>query len=286
MGYMAYLVSGWNYFLEENQLLATANFLKQNNTTRKGAQGVFESSSGTGITRGAAWSLRSLAQAAALTPDDDPLRTELVASVNANIDYYHAKYIAQPNNPLGLVQPYDHYNDNTAGNPWQSSVWMDDFFTGTVGYLKELQVHSSALQSKLDTFAQWKYRSIVGRLGGSTGDNAIAFPYAAQYTVYYAPRNDSNWSNGSGPWYANWGEVANAMGLARSAANGSALTSGYAGEPTSYWGNLMPALSYAVDHNAAGAAAAWDRVTSASNINTLFNGFNSHPVWGTKPRSR
>jgi hypothetical protein len=163
---------------------------------------------------------------------------------------------------------------------------MDDFFTGTVGYLKDLQVNGSAVQTKLDAFAQWKYRSIVGRLGGSTADNAIAFPYAAQYTVYYAPTNSANWSTGSGPWYANWGEVATAMGLARTAANGSALVDGYPTEPTAYWGNLMPAIAYAVDHGAAGAAAAWDRMSSASNFGTLAAGFNNQPVWGVKPRTR
>lgn len=286
MGYMAYVLTGWNYFLEETQLLATANFLKQNNTTRQGAGGVFESSSGTGITRGAAWSIRTLAQSAALTPDGDALRTELVNSINANVDYYHGRYVAKANNPLGLVQPYDHYNNSAAGSPWESSVWMDDFFTASVGYLKELQANDSSVQTKLDAFLAWKYKSVVGRLGGSVADNAIAFPYAAQYTVYYAPTNSANWDSGAGPWYATWGDVARAMGLATSAASGSALNSGYPTEPTAYWGNLMPAISYAVDHNATGAAAAWDRIVSASNFSTQATGYNDNPVWGVKPRTR
>lgn len=283
MGYMAYLLTGWNYFLEETQLLATTNFLKQNNTTRKTTQGVFETSSGANITRGAAWAVRTLAQAATITPDGDALRTQFSSSLDANINHYHAKYIAQPNNPLGVVEPYDHY-DGTSG-AWRAAAWMDDFFTATFGYVKELQSHTSSAQTKLDEFLAWKYRSVVGRLGGS-GTDAIAYPQAAQYTVYYAPSNSANWSNGSGPWYSSWGDVARAMGLPTSAPAGSPLASGYPTDPTAYWGNLMPALAYAVDHNASGASDAWARVTSASNFSSLASGFDDNPVWGVKPRSK
>ncbi|MGD9836118.1 MAG: hypothetical protein AB7U92_25485 [Piscinibacter sp.] len=64
LGFMAYLLTGWNYFLEESQFLATANYLKQSSSTRQGSKGILESSAGTNTTRGAAWALRSLAQAA------------------------------------------------------------------------------------------------------------------------------------------------------------------------------------------------------------------------------
>lgn len=283
MGYMAYLLSGWSYYMEETQLLAATNYLRQNTSTRLNAKGVFESSAGTDITRGAAWSLRTLAQAAAITPDaDTALRGQLMTSIDENINYYHGRYVAQANNPLGLVKPYDHY---TSSDPWMGAVWMDDFFTGSFGYLKDLQVSSSAVQSKLDTFLAWKYRSVVGRLGGS-GAGEYSYRYAAQYTVPYAPSNSSNFTSGAGPWYGSWGEVARAMGLGTSGNNGEALETGYPTEPTAYWGNLMPALSYAVDHGAAGADLAYARLTSASNWPTQAAGYNNSPVWGVKPRSR
>jgi hypothetical protein len=283
MGYMAYLLSGWNYYLEETQLLATTNYLRQNTSTRQSAKGIFESSAGTDITRGAAWSIRTLAQAATLTPDaDTALRAQLVASLDANINYYHGRYVAQANNPLGLVQPYDHYGSS---DPWQGAVWMDDFFTASFGYLKEMQPYSATMQTKLDQFLAWKYRSVVGRLGGS-GSGEFSYRYAAQYTVPYAPTNSANFGNGTGPWYGSWGEVARAMSLPTAGNAGEPLESGYPTEPTAYWGNLMPALSYAVDQGAAGAAAAWTRVTSASNFPTQAAGYNDNPVWGVKPRSR
>ena len=91
MGYMAYLLSGWNYFLEETQLLAATNFLKNNDTSRLFGKGVMETAVGANATRGAAWALRTLIQAATITPDGDPLRTELVNSVAENISYYHGR---------------------------------------------------------------------------------------------------------------------------------------------------------------------------------------------------
>ena len=83
---------------------------------------------------------------------------------------------------------------------------MDDFFTASFGYLKDQQLHSSTLQTKLDQFVAWKYRSIVGRLGGS-GSSEYSYRYAAQYLLPYAPSASTNWA-GAGPWYGSWGEVA------------------------------------------------------------------------------
>jgi hypothetical protein len=281
MGYMAYLLSGWNYHLEETQLLATANFLKNSDDIRLGSKGVLKSNTGSNATRGAAWALRSLVQAATITPDADVLHAEFVNSVTENINFYHGRYVALANNPLGVVEPYQHY---TSSDPWSASIWMDDFITGTFGYLKELQVYDSAAQTRLDQFLAWKYRAIVGRLGGS-GSTEYSYRYAAQYNLNVAPSNSSNFENGSGPWFANWGEAARSMGFATSGNLGEPLESGYPLAPTGYWGNLMPAISYAVDHGASGAATAWNRIVSASNFQTQAAGYNDEPVWGVKPRT-
>lgn len=283
MGYLAYLLSGWNYFLEEIQFVATINYLKQTNTIRQGSAGIFESLSAGSTTRGVAWSIRTLAQAITITPDDDPLRTQLITHLDANISHYHGRYVAIPNNPLGLVQPSVDY---VAGGVYESAPWMDDFFTAAFAYTKELQVNSLSAQTKLDAFLTWKFRSVVGRLGGSDADQAMAYPTGAQYTLYYAPTATADWKGGTGPWYANWGEVARAMGLPTAAAPGDPLICCHPIEATYYWANLMPALSYAVDHGAAGALAAWNRVTAASNFPIQAAQYNDNPVWGVKPRTR
>ena len=282
MGYMAYLLSGWNYYLEETQLLATANYLKNSDDIRRASKGVIETATGSNATRGAAWALRTLVQAATLTPDSDALHTEFVTSVTENINHYHGRYVAKANNPLGIVEPYQHY---TSSDPWSAASWMDDFFTGTFGYLKELQVYDSAAQTKLDQFLAWKYKAVIGRLGGS-GSGEYSYRYGAQYTLNVAPSNSADFVSGTGPWYASWGEVARSMGLATSGNLGEPLESGYPLAPTGYWGNLMPAISYAVDHGATGAAEAYNRIVSASNFSTQLAGYNDQPVWSVKPRTR
>ena len=281
MGYFAYLLTGWFYFMEQTQFLATANYLKQTDTVRQGAKGVLQTDTGSNQVRGAAWALRTLAQAAAITPDTDALRTKFVNCIDANVNWYHARYVAQANNPQGLVAPYDDYSSGS--NPLESATWQDDFFTASFGLLRDIAPYSSTVALRVNQFTTWKYKAIVGRLGG-TGSAEFSFRRAAQYTVYYAPADSANYVNGTGPWYASWGAIARAMAMPQDGSTGATLLGGYFPEPTSYWGNLMPAISYAVDHAAPGALAAWNRMTGAANFGDIVPRFNDAPVWGVKPR--
>ncbi len=282
MGYMAYLLTGWRYFMEQTQFLATANYLKQTDTVRQGAKGVLQTATGTNQVRGAAWALRTLAQAAAITPDDDALRAEFVNCVNANVDWYHARYVAQANNPQGLVEPYDDYS--YGADPLESATWQDDFFTQAFGLLRDIGPYSSTLATKVAQFTDWKYRAIIGRLGAG-GAAEFSYRHAAQYTVLYAPSDNSNYVNGLGPWYSSWGAIARAMAVPQDGTSGQTLMDGYYPEPTSYWGNLIPAIAYAVDHAAPGATEAWGRLSGASNFGSIVSLFNDDPVWSVKPRS-
>src|SRR5690606_27442356 len=156
-------------------------------------------------TRGAAWTLRALAHAAAMTPDgDEPLRSELVGSVQHNIDWHHARYVAQPHNPLGLLQPYSDYSPGDGKS--DSAAWLEDFLTWSIGNIKSVQAYGPAHGTKLDQFLAWKYRSIVGRLGPNQSGQ-WSFRNAAAYTVPYAPSESADYANGTGPWYADWGEA-------------------------------------------------------------------------------
>jgi hypothetical protein len=53
---------------------------------------------------------------------------------------------------------------------------------------------------------------------------------------------------------------------------------------TSYWGNLQPALAYAVEHNVPGARDAYNRMIGAANWNSIAADFDSNPVWAVRPR--
>jgi hypothetical protein len=280
MGYFAYLISGRNYFLEETQFLAATHFLKNTDSNRRYTDGVLLTNAGSNTKRGAAWSLRTLAQAAALTPDGDQLKTELTNSLNKNIEYYYNAYRGTPHNSLGFVAPYSNYNGTTS--PYSEAIWQEDFFTMAFGYMRDLQSYGAAYEDELLDFSDWKYGAVVGRLGGS-GNDQFSYRYAGQYALNVAPLASSDWS-GAGPWYNSWGEIARSMNLPTTGDLGQSLVDGYPESATGYVSNMLPALAYAVEHGAPGAADAWNRFTSASNFNSHMATYTADPVWSVYPR--
>ena len=289
MGFMAYLLTGRFYFMEEIEFSATANFIKQNDTTRGFTKGILRTDAGTNTTRGAAWALRTLVQAAAITPDADALHGDYVMSFEENVNFYHNLFISTANNnPQGFCKPYSDYNPGTP--PWLNAIWMEDFLTFAFGYGKDLVPISGAGGTKLDAFLAWKYQSVVKRLGGS-GATEYCFRDAAQYTFPVAASDNAKWdgTDPPGTWFADWGAIyLAATGHANDCASGTSLRGTSGADPSSfdgYWGNLRPAIAYAVDHGAVGAAAAYARLTTASNYATGAASLNDTPVWGVKPRT-
>lgn len=282
-GFTAYLVTGRWYFMEEVQFVATLNYLKNPNEARQNSKGIFESNAGANTTRGAAWAIRTLAQAACITPDDDiPLRSEFIASFEANVDMNHARYVAQPNNPFGWVEPYSSYSE--PGNPaYFESTWMQDFYTAAFGYAKALELNiSEGSGRKLTEFFSWKAKSIVGRLGGP-GLADYLYADAAEYTTAVAPIETANWRTGVGPWYADWGATYKATLKTANPGVASGLRGGGFPEASGYWANLQPAIAYAVQHKVPGADEAYKRMTSAPNWNQLVAELNVLPVWSVAP---
>jgi hypothetical protein len=288
VGYTAYVLTGWKYFLEEMQFICTSIHLRNDSTGRQGSKGILLSEAGSNIPRGAAWGMRTLAQTACITPDADPLRTQFVSAVNENIHYYYTRYAAVPgHNPLAFVAPYDHLNDNTPSLPWQAHLWQDDYFSIAYGICRDLKVATAQpYLTELVNFLSWKYQTIAGRMGAG-GATESPFNYGAAYSVNIAPRNDANYDTGAGPWYADWRAEATSMGYP-TGAPGNTLqgTSGSdpAGMDHGYWGYTQAALAYATDHNAVGAYAGWGRLTGATNWASGAVNYNDNPVWGVKPR--
>jgi hypothetical protein len=138
----------------------------------------------------------------------------------------------------------------------------------------------------MDQFLAWKYRAIVGRLGLNQS-GSWSYRNAAVYTMPYAPSESPDWAGGSGPWYSSWGDAYVANGLTY--ASGNSLLGSYIdgdGLSTSYWGNLQPAIAYAVEQGAPGALDAYNRMVSATNWSSAATYFNTDtPVWGVRPRN-
>jgi len=283
VGYLAYLVTGRWYFMEEVQFSTTANYLGNgdNQYLRVGSKGLVRPCPGAWQTRSCAWDWRARVQALCVTPDaDTALRSEFIASVEANIEYFHSLYVAKPNNPFGWIKPGESYDGTLRpGAPWQQ-----DFVTAAFGYSVALGLPiSTAATAKLGQFFRWKARSVVGRLGPK---GAFWYVNGAPYTVMISPNSMPDYDNGTGPWYESEAAVYNAtyevapswMGRIDGALAGEIMPGADA-----MWGNLIPAIAYAVRHNVPGAQEAYKRILSASNWPGLRDGFNSRPAWSVRP---
>jgi hypothetical protein len=106
VGFLAYLVTGRRYHLETLQFAVSFLGLLESSTQRQGGLGLYKTTAA-GAARHVAWCLRSLAQAIAIVPDaETAMLAEYRTQYSNNIDYYHARYVAQPHNPQGFVTPY------------------------------------------------------------------------------------------------------------------------------------------------------------------------------------
>lgn len=285
IGVLPYLLTGRWYFMEEAQFAAITNFLGDgaDPPLRDGVKGLAQPCYGVWQVRACAWMIRALAHAIAVTPDADT--TTIAAfrsSFQANIDFYHARYVAQPNNPLGYIYNWDAY-DSGVGRIM--SPWQDDFFTACVGYAASLGLPLTAgYQSKLDAFFTWKAHAVVMRLGTAAGWNFInAFPYNSPGS----PGGMPDYAGGTGPWYTSeltayndtWASPPPWFGT-----DPNTLSFQYPEDPArGLMANALPAIAYAVQRNVPGATAAYSRLTGADNWASFQPAFNTFPVWGMTP---
>lgn len=137
--YLSYLLTGDHYYLEEVQFWAMWNVFSYNPGYRKNIQGLIYSTQ----VRGQAWNLRSIAEAAYITPDGDRLKEHFTRILNNNLDWYITNYspggaYANPMNVIingGAVV----YRSKKGVAPWQN-----DFFIQAVGHAAELHPTSRA----------------------------------------------------------------------------------------------------------------------------------------------
>ncbi|MBV8035935.1 hypothetical protein [Roseateles sp.] len=283
VGYMAYLLTGRWYFMEQVQFAATLDYLGKgdNNVLRVGSLGLVRPCFGAWQTRACAWQWRTLAQALAVTPDSDTtLRTEFIDCVHNNINDLHGTYVAQPNNPFGWIQPGEGYTNNMQfGAPWQQ-----DFVTAAFGYSLSLGLPvSAAAAGKLEAFFHWKARSAVMRLGTADG---FWYVNGAPYTMSITNAGVPDFAGGKGPWLADDAAVYAATYASQPSWFGTTegkLAAEILPGDRAQWGNLMTAMAYAVRHGVKGAGSAYQRVTSASNYGALRDAYNLAPVWSVAP---
>jgi hypothetical protein len=245
--YLPYLVTGDHYYLEELQFWAMYNVFSSNPGYRRNIQGLLAPEQ----VRGQAWSLRTLGQAAYITPDADPLKRDLITLLDSNLDWYNAEYSNNPAaNRLGaIVNGYAVvYKKKTALAPWQ-----DDFFTAAVGHLAELGFKDA------EPLLRWKARFPIGRM---VGDGACWMAGANYtYTVRAAP-GAPYFDSIKDAFAATVGSEAAALPctgseMAAALKQNSGDMGGYAAAVTGFPSNMQPALAYAADAGGAAGRKAW-----------------------------
>jgi hypothetical protein len=276
-GYLAYLITGDYYYLETMQDQAAMCFLMDNSANGSGTSRYVVQD------RGAAWCYRTLSQYEALAPQSDPIASDYNALLSNSVAALNT-YAQQSNmNPLGYILSYDVNTGSYSTTASVLSPWQQHFMIQSIGMGVDIEplanmTNWKALEAHLDLAS-------VGILGPN-GANNYCFTDAYFYNLQVA-----NTVTDPTNWYTNWGSVwTNNHGGGQNTSCGNTLGGASGGDPanasTGYWGNLMPAIAYSVEHGATGASASWSRLTGATNWSTVMNsGFGDVPIWGIVPRS-
>jgi hypothetical protein len=287
MAFIPYVVTGDRYYLEEQQFWANYNLIQHNPSYRDGDKGLFKSDQ----VRGQAWSLRTLAQTAFITPDSDPLKSYFENKLSNNIEYYVDTWVDA--NALGLLADgyAFSYNDGLGVAPWQ-----DDFFTSAIGYLMELGYSDAA------PLLAWKARFPVGRMNDpgycwihaapyalnvrATVDGALFETFGEVYQVNFAALTNSTATelgtlSCASDEMANWLTQADEdSGTGRSPWVAGEMT-GYADSAEGYPSNLQVALAMAVDSKVEGAEQAWETFMNRA----VKPDYSSEPQFAIVPRT-
>jgi len=277
-GYLPWLVTGERFHLETILANAWTAWYTDSGGGRTGTGKLFTSQ-----TRARAWRYRTIASAAAVLPDVEPLKAECKASVVANLGNWNSQHVA-PNSPAtGLGATYD---DQDAAAGMQRSLFEHFFLVASIGWSWDQEMQLSASERSLHAQVRdYFYRVPVGVTGRGPANGEYSWRRGpGPYRTTVGPD--------SGSFYSSWGAVYQATyGDNLDSQSGLTIMESYADDPSPVafpqgnWGHLLTALSYAVDHGATGAAEGYARVKSASNFTSNTVKFNDSPEYGVVPRT-
>lgn len=279
-GYLAYLLTGrWSH-LETAAFWATRSHMQFNPNNRGHGFATIPGAED----RGKGWHIRSAMQAAAIYPDLPPtvadamVRSDLIAALGATFKFWQANVLTCP---LGYIG--DMYNPGLYGGlpDLIVGVFQGYFVTQCIGYVWDLDLLSGTARSAHAACRDHFYKLPVGMLGDSSG---WCYRNGPRYAAVLGSYDGSTIS-----WFADW-EAAETRAIARgdvsssSCPLNSSIDSGHFPDATSYGGNLLPAIAYAVDHGFPGASTAYSRFSSASNFGAFANALGDATQWAVVPR--
>jgi hypothetical protein len=264
LAYLPYLVTGDYYYLEELQFWAASNPLATAPSNNGNGRGLLHWQQ----VRGQAWSLRTLAHSAYITPDNHPLKSYFNTQLDNNLEFYNATYVVGNPNNLGV---FDNTGDDLIDDV---APWMDDFLTWSFGYIAELGY------SKATPVLRWKAKFPVGRMGpeycwiegapyrlqirGADGRAFSTFDalYKGNFSGAFRNDDDQVFTHPRGLRFIDQpcGSQAQAdfLGLANRGVQWPVgRMAGYAGSTEGYPANMQPALAVAATSGIPNASQAW-----------------------------
>ena len=306
LSYLPYIVTGDHYHLEELQFWANWNMLQANPYYRNFEKGTLQWDQ----VRGIAWSLRTLGQAAYITPDADPMKAYFNERVQHNLAWFDTTYATGRPNALGVIDGSGKYPGPVIGYPTASGAntgiapWMDDFFTWSAGYLATGLGFEAARP-----LAQWKAMFPVGRMTAkgycwidgaayalSVRPSAGAALFSSLDQAWQATMRGTNAQgaavplvNSTGARYLDQPCGSQAQADWRTQLDKDTRTprmpwvagemTGYASYGAGYPSNMQPALAVAVDLGVPGAEKAWSQFMAR----TVKPDYSGSPQWAIVP---
>ena len=245
--YLPYLVTGDHYYLEELQFWAMYNVFQSNPGYRQNIKGLVYRAQ----VRSQAWSLRTLSEAAYITPDADRLKGHFTGILAHNLEWYSTNFLTggASANALGVITSGSAivYNGSSGVAPWQ-----DDFFTMSLGHVAELGF------TKALPLLQWKTKFPIERM---IGDGACWVGGAMYSMKIRASETEPLFTTIAQAFKASSPDfVTLPCGSAELAASLNLKVGemdGYATSVMGYPANMQPALAYAADANPGRGGAAW-----------------------------
>lgn len=270
LAYLPYLVTGDYYYLEELQFWAMWNTFAGNPAYRQGSKGLYMPDQ----VRGQGWSMRTLAEAAWVSPDVDPLKSHFESVLKSNLDWYNENYTNNPAaNRLGILS---HgyavvYDSGTGIAPWQ-----DDFFTAAIGRVVELGY------SQAKPLLAWKTTFAVSRMT----DPGACWIEGASYSLKVRDSATSEiYDTIAKAYKASHTAEFNALECG-GAAMAAALKlrvgemTGYSSATVGHPSTMQAALAYSVDNNTPNAAKAW----SVFMARSVKPDYSTSPPFAVVPR--
>jgi len=289
-----YMVTGDYYYMSELAFAASHNNLWSNPVYRGLSEGLIDG--GHAQTRGKAWTLRDMANAAWLLPDHYPLKAEFKASVENSLADWNKKYTNNPAaNPLammnsGATYPIVDAQKRRTGEKGMAP-WMHNFLTWSAGHAAELGFDGAA------EFRNWLAQFEIGLMTDWQANPTHGYCWlkAAVYTLIVKDAN-GNWLPNYQAAYAatfpslvgmvcNSPEMIAAISKSENQPWKAGQLSGYAYSATGFPSNLQIGLAAAADSPLPKAKEAWDLFDSRSVKPTGATAYNNYPNFAVIPRS-